>query len=133
MFSAVLEALKVAVDVVTGERRRSDEEREKFAKICDDIHDVLKGFVDASQDRRQSINLCARLSEYVKPIRALADDRLPSAEIDRLATALEGVCEAWRKLHGAAEAGAHQDEGDLDQLVKAQGTFEGMAGRLRAT
>ena len=132
MFGDVLDALRFLGAAFTGARQLGDEEREKFAKICDSISDLLKSFVDASGDRRQSINLCARLREYVVPLQDLATGRLPSDEINRLATALNGVCDAWSKLHGAAEAGSSVDERDLDELVRAEGTFRGMADRVRA-
>ena len=133
MFSDVLDALRFLGSTFTGARQLGDKEQEKFAKICDDISNVLQRFIDASQDRRQSINLCAELREYVTPIRDLANGRLASDEINRLATALNGVCDAWSKLHNSAEAGLHSDKRDLDQLVAAAGTFRGLANRVRAT
>lgn len=62
-------------------------------------------------------------------------DRLETNEINRLAKALGGACNAWREKHGAVEAGLHvdMDKRDLDQLVDAAGLFRGMANRLRAT
>lgn len=133
MFGDVLDALKFLGSAFTGARKLGDEEREKFAKICDAISGVLRRFIDASPDRRQSINLCAELREYVVPIRDLATGRLPTDEINRLATALSGVCDAWSKLHGKADADLHLDGRDLDQLVEAEGSFRGVATRVRAT
>jgi hypothetical protein len=112
------------------------EDRQQFAGICDKISDVLGRFIDdEGQDRRQSINLCARLKEYVEPIEALSHGRLPEAEINRLATTLDRVCDTWdewKERQGKAEASLHLDSRDLDQLAEAKGMFEGLADRLRA-
>jgi hypothetical protein len=132
MFSDVLNALKFLSSAVTGRRQLKDQDRQKFAGICDNISDVLQRFIDASQDRRQSIHLCAELSEYVRPIRDLASGKLASDEINRLATVLDNVCEAWSRERGAADAGLHSDERYLDQIVEAAGSFRGLANRLRA-
>jgi hypothetical protein len=133
MFSEVLDALKLVGDAVSGARRLSDEDRNKLGSYCDNIATVIRNFVDARHDRSKSINLCAELREYVQPLRSLASGRLASEEIDRLATALDGVCHVWSQAHSRVDAGFQLGERDLDDLVKAEGTFRGMANRLRAT
>ena len=128
MFGDVLDAMRLLGAAFTGARQLGDEEREKLDKISN----VLKHFVDASWDRKQSINLCTELREYIVPLQEFATGRLPYAEIDRLATTLNGVCDAWSKLHDTAEAGVPWEKSDLDQIVKAEGTLRGMATRLCA-
>jgi hypothetical protein len=56
-------------------RKLGAEDREKFAKIYDATSNVLQHFIDESMDRRQSINLCAELREYVNPMQDLARGR----------------------------------------------------------
>jgi hypothetical protein len=132
MFAAVLEALKLLGSALTGARKLRSEEREKFAKICEDISAVLETFIAAPRDRRQSLGLCAQLREFVVPIRTLASGTLPSDEINRLALALDGVCDAWASFYSESEAGSHAEERDLDQIVAAAGTFKALAKVVRA-
>lgn len=128
MFGEVLDALRFLGSAFTGARQLRSQDREKFAKICDEISNVIEEFIKAPQDR----SFCAELREYVLPIRNLASGRIASDEIDRLATTLNSVCDAWSKLHGTAEADLNLDSSDLDQLKEAKGLFRGLVNRLRA-
>ena len=132
MFTAVLEALKLLGNALTGARKLRSDERERFAKMCENISSVLQGFIDAPRDRRKSLGLCAQLREFVVPLRTLASGTLPSDEINRLAQALDGVCDAWASFYGESEAGSHPEERELDQIVVAVGTFRGLAEVVRA-
>lgn len=100
----------------TARQQLGDEKRKKFASLCDAISKVLERFIETKEDRRQSINLCAELREYVVPIRDIASGTLASDDINRLATELNGICDAWSNLASAAELGHHSYEVYLDQL-----------------
>jgi len=132
MFGDVLKALDLLVTALTGRRKLRAEDREKFAKIYDEISTVLANFIVTSSDRPKSINLCAELREYVVPIRDLATGRLPSSDVDRLANALSSVCDQWARVHGNSEAGIQVNQHDLDQIAAAEGMFRGVANRIRA-
>ena len=133
MLSDVIAAVKGLANIFTWKRQLDDEKRKKFAFICDQISTVLDKFSKASEDRRQSLNLCAELRQYVEPIRDIAHGTLASDEIDRLATELDRVCDAWKQLTSQAEPSSHSSEGYIDQLVEGAGQFRGLANRLRET
>ena len=132
MFSDLLEAAKALGSGITWMRQLREQDRKRFAQICEEISRVLHQYADASRQRQQAINLCAELREYVMPIRELASGALPAAEIDRVAGALNGVCDARDRLDHAGDAEAYTGAGDLDQIIEAAGTFRGLANRLRA-
>lgn len=65
MFGAVVDAVRLLGSLITGARQLGDENRKKLAALCDQISNVMQRYIDASEDRRLSINLCAELEEYV--------------------------------------------------------------------
>jgi hypothetical protein len=132
MFSDLLAALKAVASALTWAHRLRAEDRQRFAKLCDDASSVLRAYADASQDRRRSINLCAELREYVQPIRELGQKALGSAELERVATALNGVCDAWSAHDGGGAKSSHVPDNELDQIAVAAGMFHGLANRVRA-
>jgi hypothetical protein len=132
MFSDLLAALKAVAGTLTWAHRLRVEDRQRFAKLCDDVSGVLGEYGDASQDRRRSMNLCAELREYVQPIRELGQNALGSAELERVATALNGVCDAWSAHDGGGAASSHVPDHELDQIAAAAGMFHGLANRVRA-
>jgi hypothetical protein len=114
-------------------RQLDDKNREKFASLCDQIGDLLERASKTSEDRRESIGLCAQLREYVEPIRDVARSAaVEPDDINRLATALDGVCDAWQQLGNTAGPGSHSYEGYIDQFVAAKGHFRGLADVTRA-
>ena len=132
MLGDVIAAVNVLAGVFSRQRQLDEEKRKRLAGLCDDISNVLERAGKAGDDRRQSISLCAELRQYVEPLRDVARDTLESDEINRLATELDRVCDAWQKLAGTAEPGGHSYEGHLDQLAEGAGLFRGLANRLRA-
>jgi len=133
MLGDLIAVVKGLASVFTWKRQLDDEKLKNFASLCDEISTVLEQFSKMSEDRRQSIYLCAELREYVKPIRDVAGGTLASDEISRLATKLDRVCDAWEHLASSAEPGSYSYEGYIDQLVEGAGQFRGLANRLRAT
>ena len=133
MLGDVIAVVKALAGVFTWKRQLDDDKRKKFASLCDQISNVLERVSKTSEDRRQSINLCAELRQYVEPIKDVAHGSLASDEINRLATELDRVCDAWKQLASTAEPGSHSYEGYIDQLAEGAGQFRGLANRLRAT
>jgi hypothetical protein len=132
MLGDVIAAVNVLTAVFTRKRQLDDDKRKKLAGLCDQISNVLERVSKTSEDRRQSINLCAELRQYVEPIRDVAHDTLESDEINRLAAELDRVCDAWKQLAATAEPGGHSYEGYLDQLAEGAGQFRGLAHLLQA-
>jgi len=133
MLGDVIAVVKGLAGVFTWKRQLDDEKRKKFATLCDQISNVLEQVSKSNEDRRRSINLCAELRQYVEPIRGVAHGTLANDEINRLATELDRVCDAWKQLDSAAEPGSHSYEDYIDQLAEGAGQFRGLANRLRAT
>ena len=133
MLGDVITVVKSLASVLSWKRQLDDEKRKKFAVLCDQISDVLERVSTIREDRRQSIDLCAELRQYVEPIREVARGTLASDEINDLATKLDGVCDAWKQLTDSAEPGSHSYDGFIDQLAEGAGHFRGLANRLRAT
>lgn len=131
MLGDVLVVVKGLASVFTWKQQLNDEKRKKFASICAEISNVLEQFSRTSDDRRLSISLCAELRQYVEPIKDVAHGSLASDEINRLATELDQVCDAWKQLATTAEPGNHLYEGYMDQLAEGAGQFRGLAKRLR--
>jgi hypothetical protein len=131
MFSDLLAAAKALASGITWMHQLREQDRKRFAQNCENISRVLQQYAEASWERRQAISLCAELREYVKPIREVAPGALPAAEIDRVAGALNGVCDAWDRRDRAGGAEAHAGAHDLDQIIETAGTFRGLANRLR--
>jgi hypothetical protein len=132
MFSDLLAALKALGSGFSWAVQLQAEKRKRFAALCENISNVLQQYANADQSRRQSMNLCAELREYVLPIRELASGTLAPPEIARVADALDHVCDAWSRLDEAATRRTHVDADDVDQIVEASGMFRGLANRLRA-
>jgi uncharacterized FlaG/YvyC family protein len=133
MLSDVIEILKFLTSSVKELSQLGDKRRQKLASACEKIRDVLDEFIKAPRERRKAINLCARLREHVVPIKETATGAITSDEINRLATELDRVCDAWSKLTGGAELVEHSYEQYLDHLAEGKGLFEGLAERLRAS
>ncbi|MFL6210616.1 MAG: hypothetical protein ACJ74W_17315 [Pyrinomonadaceae bacterium] len=131
MLGDVIAAVKGLAGIITWKRQLNDEKRKKFASLCDQISNVLQRVSETSDDRRQTINLCAELRQYVEPIRDIGHGTLASDEINRLATELDRVCDAWKQLTTSGERGSHSYEGFMDQLAEGTGQFRGLANRLR--
>jgi len=132
MLGDVITVVRSLASVLTWKRDLDEEKRKKFATLCDQISNVLARVSMMSEDRRQSINLCAELRQYVGPLRDIAHDTLASDELNRLAAELDRVCEAWQRLADSAEPGSNSYEAYVDQLAEGAGHFRGLANRLRA-
>ena|SRR5687768_6100764 len=132
MLGDVITAVNVLMDVFTRKRQLDEDKRKKFAGLCDQISKVLERVSKTSEDRRQSIDLCGELRQYVGSIRDIAHGAIESDEINRLATELDRVCDAFKQLAGTAQPGSHSYEGYLDQLAEGAGRFRGLANLLRA-
>ena len=132
MFKDVLDALRFVGDAFTKGRGIRAEEREKLAKICEDVSGVLQKYSEAPRDRRASINLCAQLREFKPKLLNLAEGKVAPTEINRLATSLEGVCDAWAKIAPESQPDSHASDLYLDQIVAAAGTFHAYADVVRA-
>jgi hypothetical protein len=130
----VLEALKLLGAALTGLQQLGEKKREGLAKVCDEISSTLTEFIQAPEDRRESIHLCEKLRVLVGPIKDLAGGALLSEEINRLAMALNGICDDWSKFSKALESEGHsaQQYLDIDGFEKVIGQCDGLAVRLRA-
>ena len=133
VFTAVLDTLKVLGSAIASKHALGEEKRQKLATLCDQISGVLTKFIQAPENHRQEIHLCAELREYVEPLRNIASGTILTQEINRLASALNTVCDAWGKLAEEARSSGHASEPYLDQLEEGAGKFSGFANRLRAT
>ena len=128
MLGDLIAVVKGLAGVFTWKRQLDDEKRKKFASLCDQISNVLERVSQTSGDRRQSINLCAELRQYVEPIRDVAHGTLACDEINRLATELDRVCDAWEQLASTDEPSSRFIEGYIDQWRRGQ-PFRGLANR----
>src|SRR5687767_949156 len=118
MLGDVITVVKSLASIISWKRQLDEEKRGKFAGLCDKISNVLERVSSMSEDRRKLIDLCAELRMYVEPIREIADGAVDSDDINRLATELDTVCDAWKKLTASAEPGSHSYEGYVDQLAE---------------
>ena len=132
----MLEALTIVVKALVSSygalQSFGDKRRERLAVLCDAIADVLDQYSKSPADRRESVNLCAQLRQYVAPIRAVASGVTNPEKIEELAQALDTVCENWGRIsaEGALDSESHQ--ASLEQINDAAGTFRGSALLLRA-
>jgi len=131
MLGDVIAAVKALAGAFTWKRQLANDKRKKFAGICDQISHVLERVSKTTEDRRESINLCAELRQYVEPIREIAHGSLASDEINRLASELDKVCDAWKQLAKTRKPIGHSYEPYIDQLAEGAGQFRGLANRLR--
>jgi hypothetical protein len=131
MFEALLKILPLTAKAFQWLLTQNDKERERFASLCERISEQLEGFAKASDDQRQSRNLCAELRVYVPEIEEIANGILTENQLKSMARELNSVCDAWSKHSEKVEKGLHITDSDLYEVQDAAGHFRGLAKLVR--
>ena len=114
---ATVNTLKEAVD---WRAEITQEKRENFASLCDDISNIFQTYADASDDRQQSIKICAELRVYVPKFRDIVEIIRDKELIEQMANQLENACNNW-------------GDPNNNSIIEAAGSFHGLANVVRKT
>ena len=131
MFEALLKVVPLSASALQWLLARNAREREKFASLCERISEQMETFAKASDDLRQSRNLCAELRVYVPEIEELSEDILTDNQLKSLARELNSVCDAWSKHSDKLGKGLHMTDSNLYEVQDAAGHFRGLAKLVR--
>ncbi len=133
MFEILLKVVPLTASVFNWFWNQSAKERENFAWICEHISETLESFAKASDDERQSRNLCQELKVYVPQIESLAENIVEDNQLKEMAQALDTVCDTWKAHREKQESNSHINSRDLLEIQDAAGHFRGLANLVRHT
>ena len=119
MFEALLKVVPLAASAFQWVLTQNARERENFAVLCESISENMESFAKASDDQRQSRNLCAELRVYVPEIEEIAKGILTDNQLKGMALELNSVCDAWGRHSEKIEKGSHIIASDLDEVQDA--------------
>ena len=127
MFEELLKVIPLASSGFQWLIGQKTAKKERFASLCDRICEQLESFANASDDQRQSRNLCAELKVYVPEIEEIAEDKLPENQLEDMASELNRVCEVWNRQHKSLAITSEE----LYEIHEAAGHFRGLANLIR--
>jgi hypothetical protein len=127
MFEILLKVVPLSADAFKWLLSQQAKKREEFAFLCERISQNLESFAKASDDERQSRNLCHELRVYVPEIEKMANGILEDNQLKAMAQALNTVCKAWEEHREKQEKNSHIDARDLLEVEDAAGHFRGLA------
>jgi len=131
MFEILLKVLPLSADAFKWLLNQKARKREEFASLCERITENLESFAKASDDERQSRNLCNELKVYVPVIEKMAEGIIGDNQLKDMAVALNTVCETWKEHREKQENNLHIDARDLLEVQDAAGHFRGLANLVR--
>ena len=131
MFETLLGILPLVEDAYKWIVNRNEQEREKFASICERISNLLESFANASDNERKSRNLCEELRVYVPEIKKMAEGILEENQLNSMAEALDGVCDAWAKHSESLKQSSYESDSDLGEIDAAAGHFRALANLVQ--
>jgi len=131
MFEILLKVIPLASSSLKWVTTLQDEKREALASLFDRIGTILETYANATDDERQSINLCGELEVYAPNIRGIARNILEDNQLNEMADKLQNVCVLWRENSKKIADGSTNDNVALSEISYAAGHFHGLARYVR--